>query len=256
MWPNRNSGAGPHIVWAMTRSVFEPVVTVSATYGAGGSVIAPRLSEVLNLPFIDRLISADMSQDAARQQAGLRPRDADTGHHLSMLAPREPVSTESLCEGEREIAPAGRFLSYFARAASVGAMMAPDPIIDDDETIRVSIEEALKEVAAGGPAVILGRAGAIALRDRPRTFHVRLDGPVDRRVAWAAQFEHLDLEAARQRQAETDKARTQFVKRLYRVEPSDCSLYHLVIDPTVLGVEPAVEVISLAASKFLEASAV
>jgi cytidylate kinase len=223
----------------MTRTDYEPVVTVSATYGAGGSVIAPRLSEVLGLPFIDRLISADMSQDAARQEA---------------KSSGEARSGESLCEGEREIAPAGRFLSYFARAASVGAMMAPDPIIDDDENIRVTVEEALKDVASGAPAVILGRAGAIALRDRPRTYHVRLDGPVDRRVAWAAQFEHLDLEAARQRQAETDKARTQFVKRLYRVDPSDCSLYHLVIDPTVLGVEPATEVISLAARNFFEGS--
>lgn len=221
----------------MTRSGFEPVVTVSATYGTGGSVIAPRLSEVLGLPFIDRLISADMSQDVAREEA-------------------RSASRESLCEGEREIAPAGRFLSYFARAASVGAMMAPDPIIDDDENIRVTVEEALRHVAAGEPAVILGRAGAIALRDRPKTFHVRLDGPIDRRVAWAAQFEHLDVEAARQRQAETDKARTLFVKRLYRVDPADCSLYHLVIDPTVLGIDPAVEVISLAAGKFFEGSAV
>lgn len=227
------------MVWRMSWTDYEPVVTVSATYGAGGSVIAPRLSEVLGLPFIDRLISADMSQYAAREQAESAER-----------------SGESLCEGEREIAPAGRFLSYFARAASVGAMMAPEPIIDDDETIRVNIEEALKRVAAGEPAVILGRAGAIALKDRPRTYHVRLNGPVDRRVEWAAQFEHLDLEAARQRQAETDKARTLFVKRLYRVDPADCSLYHLVIDPTVLGIEPAVEVISLAARKFLEGSPV
>ncbi len=215
----------------MSASRFEPVVTVSATYGAGGSVIAPRLAEVLGLPFIDRLISADMSQDAAR---------------------REPTSREGLCEGEREIAPAGRFLSYFARAASVGAMMAPDPIIDDDETMRVSAEEALSTVRAGGPAVILGRAGAVALRERPRTYHVRLDGPVERRITWAAEFEHLDFQAAQQRQAETDKARTLFVKRLYRVDPADPSLYHLVLDPTVLGVDAAVKVLASAAHSFFE----
>ena len=215
----------------MHASRFEPVVTVSATYGAGGSVIAPRLAEILALPFIDRLISADMSQDAARQEA---------------------KSREGLCEGEREIAPAGRFLSYFARAASVGAMMAPDPIIDDDETIRVSAEEALNKVKSGGPGVILGRAGAVALKDRPRTYHVRLDGPVERRVAWAADFEHLDFEAAQQRQAETDKARTLFVKRLYRVDPADPSFYHLVLDPTVLGVDAGVSVIATAARSFFE----
>ena len=34
----------------------------------GGSVIAPRLAEALGLPFVDRLISADMSQDAAQRE--------------------------------------------------------------------------------------------------------------------------------------------------------------------------------------------
>lgn len=216
----------------MASTTYEPVITVSATYGAGGSIIAPRLAEVLGLPFIDRLISADMSQEAARG---------------------ELHSTEGLQEGEREVAPAGRFLSYFARAASVGAMVPPEPIIDDDEAIRAAAEEALRPVAAGAPAVILGRAGAVVLRERPRAFHVRLDGPVDRRVAWAAAFEHLDLEAARQRQGETDRARGLFVKRLYRVDPADPSLYHLVLDPTVIGVEPAVKVIATAAQAFFEA---
>ena len=220
----------------MTGSGFEPVVTVSATYGAGGSVIAPRLAEELRVPFIDRLISADMSQDAAREEARSVAK-----------------SGEGLGEGEREIAPAGRFLSYFARAASVGAMLAPEPIVDDDDTIRDNVESALHGVANGDPAVILGRAGAIALRERPRTFHVRLDGAVDRRVAWAAQFEHLSIEDARKRQSETDRARTLFVKRLYRADPSDPSLYHMILDPTVLGVEPAVDIISRAARAFFEA---
>lgn len=220
----------------MTASGFEPVVTLSATYGAGGSVIAPRLAEVLGYPFIDRLISADLSQDAAREEA----KDA-------------AKSGESLAEGEREIAPAGRFLSYFARAASVGAMLAPEPILDDDDAIRSNAEAALHGVASGDPAVILGRAGAVALRERPRTFHVRLDGPVERRVDWAAQFEKLSLDDARKRQSETDRARALFVKRLYHADPADPALYHLILDPTVLGVESAVGVLAAAARAFFEA---
>ena len=227
----------------MTASSFGPVVTVSATYGAGGSVIAPRLAAELELPFIDRLISADMSQDAALQEA------RDSGTRTSDLG----RSGESLGEGEREIAPAGRFLSYFARAASVGAMLAPEPIVDDDDTIRANAESALRGVVAGEAAVILGRAGAIALRDRPRAFHVRLDGPAERRVEWAAQFEHLNLQDAQRRQSETDRARTLFVKRLYHIDPSDPALYHMILDPTVLGVEPAIAVIAAAARAFFEA---
>src|SRR5205823_984200 len=133
----------------------------------GGSVLAPRLAEALALPFVDRLITADMSQDAAR-----RERSARTER-----------SQEGLCEGEQETTPAGRFLSYFARAASVGVVMAPDAVLEDDDTLRQRTEDGVRDLAAGAPAVVLGRAGAVLLRSRPRAYHVRLDGPVERRVA-------------------------------------------------------------------------
>jgi len=35
-----------------------PGVTISASYGAGGSVIAPAVAEQLNLPLLDRAISS------------------------------------------------------------------------------------------------------------------------------------------------------------------------------------------------------
>jgi cytidylate kinase len=216
----------------MSASHFEPVVTVSATYGTGGSVVAPRLAEMLGVPFVDRLVSADMSQAAARGER----------------------SEEGLGEGEQESTPAGRFLSYFARAASVGVMIAPDAVLDDDETIRERAEEGLRDIAAGAPGVVLGRAGAVVLGERPRTYHVRLDGPVERRVAWAARIEQLDLDAARRRQNETDRARSLFVKRLYRVDPSEVRLYHLVLDPTVLGIDAALNVIVTAARAFFVAN--
>jgi cytidylate kinase len=213
----------------MAEEGFGRVVTVSATYGAGGSVIAPGLADRLGVPFVDRLLSADASQQVARSQEGL-------------------------AEGEEETTPPGRFLSYFARAANIGTVMAPEMIpaepLLDEEAIRDRAEEALRPVAAGQPAVVLGRAGAVVLRSRPRTYHVRLDGPVERRVAWAAEWEHLDLDAARRRQAEADRTRTQFVKRLYKADPANPCLYHLVIDSTVLGVEATIDVIVAAAERF------
>ncbi len=64
----------------MGNLTFHPLVTVSATYGTGGSVIAPRLAEALELPFIDRFISADLPDmaHAVRSEEGLARRR--TGH--------------------------------------------------------------------------------------------------------------------------------------------------------------------------------
>lgn len=211
----------------MAQASYQPVITVSATYGAGGSVIAPRLAEAMGLPFVDRLISADAAGAASRGR-----------------------SEEGLVKGEQEASPVGRFLSYFARAATVGAVIGPEPDINDDEDIRNRTESDLRPLMDGAPGVVLGRAGAVVLKDRPRSYHVRLDGPPGRRIEWAAPYESLPREGAARRQAETDRTRASFVKRLYRVDPADPSLYHLVLDPTVLGVEAALAVIKTAADAF------
>lgn len=222
----------------MRERTFGPVVTISASYGAGGSVIAPRLADALHVPFIDRAIS---------------PEDPDSPQDTSGN-PRHCRSEEGLSEGEQEATPTGRFLSYFARAASVGAMVAPDPLLEDDDSIRVRTEAPLRPLAAGSPGVVLGRAGAVVLAGRPRAFHVRLDAPVDRRLKCAIQFERFDEDTVRRRQAETDRARAQFVKRLYKVDPSDPRLYHVMLDTTVLGIDRAIDVLVTAANAYFEAN--
>jgi cytidylate kinase len=46
-----------------------------------------------------------------------------------------------------------------------------------------------------------------------------------------------------------DAARTGYVRRLYRVDPTNASLYHLVIDSTVLALDDVVEMIASAATR-------
>ena len=132
--------------------------------------------------------------------------------------------------------------------------MTPDAVLDDDDTIRQRTEDGVRDLAAGAPGVLLGRAGAVLLRSRPRAYHVRLDGPAERRIAWAASHENLGVDAARARQSETDRARTLFVKRLFRADPSDARLYHLMLDPTVVGVDAALQVLIVAAQAFFAAN--
>ena len=207
---------------------YQPAITISATYGTAGSVIAPTLAERLGVAFVDRLLSVD---DATSTSSPAR-------------------SEEGLVGGEAEATPAGRFLSYFARVATVGTVVAPDPLVDTDEAIKARCESALAGIAQGEAGVVLGRAAAVVLAARPRAFHVRLDGPVARRIKMACEIEGLDEATVRRRQEEADRARTLFVKRLYRVDPANPARYHMVLDSTVLGVDASVDVIAAAAGAF------
>jgi cytidylate kinase len=57
----------------------------------------------------------------------------------------------------------------------------------------------------------------------------------------------VDRETARRRMQETDGARDAYVRQLYRTEPYDPKLYHLVVDSTAIDLDACVELIAIAA---------
>jgi cytidylate kinase len=217
----------------------QPVVTISASYGAGGSVIAPMLAERLHLPFVDRVLSADISDQAGQSADG-----STTGR-----------SGEGLSEAERAASPGNRLFAYLARGASVGTVTAPPMDVDTDDHLRRRAESGLDGIRAGGGGVILGRAAAVVLSGRARTFHVRLDGAAARRDVAAARIEDVEMAHVAERRARTDRARELWVRRLYRADVLDPKWYHLWIDTTIFTATDTTDLLVLAVTRFLEATA-
>jgi cytidylate kinase len=200
------------------------VITISATYGAGGSAIAPRVAARLGLPFADRLVPARDPGATASGQERLTQDERDQVAKQSLLARLVHVT---------------------------GGLGLPVPSGEDlADGVRARVEASVVAIVKSGGGVVLGRAAAIVLADHPAVLHVRLDGPVERRVVHAMVLEQVDTDTARSRMEETDRARAQYVSRLYGRAATDPSLYHLVIDPTVLGVDATVDLIAGAASAF------
>jgi cytidylate kinase len=191
-----------------------PVVTISASYGSGGSEVAPALAERLGVMFVDRVVSPE------------------TAHRLA-----QAESDGLFWRLIRSITPAGGLT-----AGSIHAEREMRDRFHDRETL----ETALREAAAGGDVVILGRAAALALRDDARALHVRLDGPAEARVFRAMEIQSIDEATARERLAETDRARERFVRDIYGLDPADAGLYTLVLDGTAYTTESCVEIIAAA----------
>ena len=78
----------------------------------------------------------------------------------------------------------------------------------------------MREALASG-AVILGRAGGAAFSNEPGVLRVRLFGPPEARIAQAARIENVDMLTARRRLPQVDRARAQYVRRLYCVSIDD-----------------------------------
>jgi len=206
------------------------VVTVSATYGSSGSLIAPAVAGRLGLPFFDRLIPA-----RGGPHAGGAAGTAEAG--------------EWLTDDERL---ASRRTSFLDRLAHLtGGLGLPVPAgVDIGDHVRELVEHSIRDIAADTGGVILGRAAMIVLAGQPSAFHVRLDGPGERRCARAMALEGIDEATARERMVETDRARARYFTRIYGRDAHDPALYHLVVDSTVLPVEVCVRVIVEAATAF------
>jgi cytidylate kinase len=199
------------------------VVTVSASYGAGGSEIGPAVAEALGLPFIDRAVPAgvarklDVPLDLAQQ------RDETTDRGLWRV-----ISSMALVP---EMAGAGP-LAYHSFA--------------DEHAFREKTEEVLHEIAETG-GVVLGRAAALVLAGRDDALHVRLDGPVERRVAESVRRSGRTEAEVRRALRSNDAARAAYVRNFYRADPADARHYHLVLDTTAVGWEAATELVVRAA---------
>jgi len=215
------------------------VVTLSAPFGAGGSVIGPLVAERLEVPFLDRAIPVAVAE--------------------ALAVP----TTEALEHDERRRSGFGRALASLARAAS-----APDTVFAaapaaagatrgdaPEEVFREETERVLREIAETTGGVILGRAGAVVLRDHPRALHVRLTGTLEARITRAASHEGIDEATARRLLADTDRAREAYVRHFYKCDANDATLYHLVLDSTVLPEAVCADLVVTATRARAEAAA-
>jgi hypothetical protein len=199
------------------------VVTVSASYGAAGAEIAPAVAERLGLPFHDRAIPG--------QVAG----------RLGVPVAEAEANDETVVRG------------LWRLVASLGTL--PDPVggvlpgtpLPDARAYREQTERVLGEIAEGDGGVVLGRAAAMVLRDRPDALHVRLDGPRERRLSAAVARSGRPREEVAREMAAADRGREAYVRHFYRCDPAAAGHYHLVVDSTALPLDTCVELVVAAA---------
>ena len=207
------------------------VVTISASYGAGGSVVAPDVASRLGFPFFDRAVPAGGPV--------LGPED--------VVVQPEDAGPEGAAEEERT---EGRLARMLARFAAVPDPLALSPAGEvtrfRDDALREEAESRVRAFSRSD-GVILGWGSTIVVED---AFHVRLDGPVGARVRQGMRIENRSEPDARGRLEHTDKTRELYINRMYGRDWRDLMLYQLVLDSTALSLEGCAEVIVQAAREF------
>lgn len=204
-------------------------ITITSSYGAAASVVAPAVAERMGYELLDRAIPVAVAE------------------RLALPLDRVLARDEQLEQGFGGLV--ARISSAFA---PIGAVMPPEAFHED--VFKSHTEEVVRHLAEGPGVVIVGRAAAVILAGRADVFHVRLDGPREARIRQAAGALGIsESEATRQLEA-TDPARAEYWAHFYRCEWSDPRLYHLWIDSTAIPLDTCVDLIATAATARLAAS--
>ena len=107
-----------------------------------------------------------------------------------------------------------------------------------------SVRQVIEQLVAEGSVIIVGRAGQIILRGYLDVLHVRITAPLALRSERVAARHTISSAAANARVESSDRTRSTYIQRHYRVDWDDPQLYNLVINTETIPVQLARDLIA------------
>lgn len=190
------------------------VITISREYGSGGNHIASLLCDRLGYRFFDRNLIEQLGTPESLQEM------LDEAHL------------------ETDVHDAHGTLWRLFRALQTSSAL-------DELPVQV-VERHMHRAYDDDNVVVVGRGGQMVLRGLPDALHVRVMGPLGKRIEAVAQFDGLPPDAARERTLGHDRLAAAYVRHNYRVDLSDPTLYDLIINTERVSWDAAADMIEAA----------
>ena len=201
------------------------IVTISREYGAGALDVASELAALTGY----RLVGEELPRIAATLLGA-------SEEEVAALEGRSP----SLAE---------RIIAHLG-TASPETLATIAPQADEfEKEVRVAIEAAVRQVAASGDAIIVGRIANMILRDRADLLRVFLHAPVAFRAARVEVSLGVGRAEALGEIARIDAARRRWAKIHYGMEWGAARYYDVTIDVGRFGVSGAAAIIAKAVNE-------
>ena len=193
------------------------VITIEREYGSGGAEIAHALADRLGWKLWDQALTNEIA----------RFLECDCRVVEDHEEKRDPLYY--------------RLMKSFMRGSYEGSQNIHRLQMADTDCIREVTERVVKETAAAGNCVIVGRGSAYYLQDRPDVFHVFVYAPRKDKVLRLRARGKSETDAGHL--ADTvDHERAAFLKQYFGVEWPGRSRFHLMINSTI-GLDAAADTI-------------
>lgn len=194
------------------------VITIARQYGSGGREVGMRLAEVLGIKSYDRELIT-----MAAQKSGM---SSEILNHADEKATNSLLYTLALGS------------SYYG-AASIGT----DVPINDKLFITQS--QIIRDLAAEGPCIIIGRCSDYVLRTNPACFSVFIYAPIEARIRRVIERGAAKTEKeARDLISRTDKRRINYYNYYTGRKWGSPDNYNMMLDSSFLGIEGSARAIA------------
>ncbi len=189
------------------------VITVEREFASEGAEFAAALAARLGWKLVDKSLIQQVAHSAGVQPAVVEACDErlDPWYH--------------------------RFGKNFWQG---GVEQSIEPNLYDSETMIGHLQSTIRNAAAEGNCVIVGRGGSSLLCGLPGGFHIFTFASMPRKKRW---FEQKFPERSRNAEQEihaADQARAAYVRQHYQRDWADRHLYHLMLN-SCMGIPAMVE---------------
>ena len=222
-------------------------ITLGGMSGGGARDIGPLVAQKLKADYVDRIFLSNVAKNVGATVEALHQRE-------------EKLPTRS----EKWIHVIQRLLERSAVTGSAGdpyfgpgitALLTeeyediPQPTITrghevEDDVYIEAIESAMKEMAADGDVVFIGRGGHVILKDMPNVLRVGVVASFEDRVKTLMSRETIDRDNAMVTLEQRDQARKHFFKKYFELdEPDNPNLFHFTINSSEISTNYAAEMV-------------
>lgn len=140
---------------------------------------------------------------------------------------------------------AGILFRRIAKERQVSLEDFGNAALQDSSIDRLIDEETMKE-AEGGDVVIDGQLAGWVLKEKS-DLRIYLTAPYDVRLERIARRDGLELDEAKRRTAQRERVQLERYRRHYGLNVQDKSIYHLVLDTSILSIDETANVLFMTA---------
>ncbi len=220
-WLNRwLTGGRPSEKTAIPAGNRPLVITISRQYGSGGHEIGEKLAASLGIPLYDKSIIDKTAEDLG-------------------------FSTKTVMEREQTTTPIQLLEMVFSDSGGV----LPDMELSEDDAIFVTESRIIRNLAAKGSCIIIGRCADFVLRDRPNCFRVFVRADIEQARNRVVEEYDIAVENAGVEIERVNKERATHYWRYTGKRWDYAENYDLVLNSSRTGIERAVNIIKNATQR-------